>query len=158
MNKKTTSLRIIKVRRTRKSIKIHYRNGDEEHEITSRDMPLPSFVAALDSLQPVVLAICGLPAEYAENLVVSGFTLTDKGMVTFQAKKSLPEASGPFNIATPLRFMDHPEEEGTYTPALDAQSVELIEEAEEQAKAYIKGDRAQGQLPLPDGEDEEAAA
>lgn len=157
MAKSPTSLRIIKVRRTRKSITIHYRNGDEDHEITSRDMPLPSFMKSLDALKPVVLSICGLPDEYAEDMTVSGFTLTDKGMVTLQAKKSLPDASAPFNIATPLRFLDNPAEEGTYTPALELSAVSLISDAEEEAKSYVKGDRARGQLPLPEDETEDDA-
>lgn len=152
--KAPTTLRIIKVRRSRKSITIHYRNGDEDHEITSRDMPLPAFVSSLDALVPVVLSICGLQDGYAENLTVSGFTLTDKGMVTLQAKKSLPDASGPLNIATPLRFLDLPKQEGSYTPPLTDIQAQLINDAEEEAKSYVKGDRAQGQLPLEKSDDD----
>ncbi len=155
MSKSPASLRIVKVRRTRKSITIHYRNGDEKHEITSRDMPLPAFVRSLDALAPVVLSICGRPDGYGTDLTVSGFTLTDKGMVTLQAKKSLPDASGPLNIATPLRFLDLPKEEGSYTPPLTDLQADLINTAEAEAKEYILGNRAQGQLPLAPDEDDD---
>ncbi|MBS0328260.1 MAG: hypothetical protein JSR30_00275 [Proteobacteria bacterium] len=143
---KPTSLRITKVRRTRKTIFIAYKNGDEEHDLTSRDNPLPAFTKALDALVAVVLSVCHFPEGYGENMTASGLTLTEKGMVTIQAKKSLPDAAGPLNIATPLRFLEHPKEEGSYSPSLTDEQVDAISEVEEQAKAYVKGDRAQGQI------------
>jgi hypothetical protein len=96
-------------------------------------------------------------------LTVSGITITDKQevrLVTIVAKKDLPDAHSPFNIATPLRFLEHPEEEGSYSPALTDKQGALIEELIEEAKRYVKGERAQGSLPLEDDSDEtdEAAA
>src|SRR5690242_16632496 len=102
------TLRIIKVRRTRKRIFIDYRKGDEELTIKSRDNPLPAFLVAIDALASLVLSICHLPESYSQDLRATGFTITDKNMVTLQATKSFEDAGSPLNIATPLRFLDLP--------------------------------------------------
>lgn len=146
MPKKTVSLVINKVRLTRRNVIIEYHNGSESLSITSPENPLPEFKSAIVALVPLILAICHLPDDYGTNLTASGLTLTEKGLVTLQGKKSFDDASGPLNIATPLRFLDTPEEEGTYSPALDPKQVALIDEVIEQAKRYILGERAQGVL------------
>jgi hypothetical protein len=154
---KATSLTILKVRRTRKAISIHYRNGDEDHELTSRDNPLPAFLKAVDALPPLVCELLHLPAGYVENMKASGLTISDGSgneQVTIVAQKSLNDANGPFNIATPLRLMDLPEAEGSYSPPLTDKQVALVDEVIEQAKAYVLGERAQGQITF-DGEDDD---
>ncbi len=155
MAKKTVSLVINKVRLTRRNVIIEYHNGSESLSITSPENPLPEFKAAIADLVPLILAICHLPEDYGTNLVASGLTVTDKGLVTLQAKKSFDDASGPLNIATPLRLLDTPEEEGTYSPALDDDQVALIDEVIEQAKRYVLGERAQGVLFTEDVEDDD---
>lgn len=153
-----TSLTILKVRRTRKAISIHYRNGDEDHDITSRDNPLPAFGKALDALPPLVCELLALPAGYVENMKATGLTISDGSgneQVTIVAQKSLPDSNGPFNIATPLRLMDLPEAEGSYSPPLTDKQVALVDEVIEQAKAYVLGNRAQGQIVFEDGDDDE---
>jgi hypothetical protein len=155
MAKKTTSLVINKVRLTRRNVIIEYHNGSESLSITSPENPLPEFKTAIAALVPLILGICHLPLEYAANLVASGLTLTEKGLVTIQGKKSFDDASGPLNIATPLRFLDTPEEEGTYSPALSDEQVEIINEVIEQAKRYILGERAQGVLFTDEDEGED---
>lgn len=154
---KKTQLRILKVRRSRKAITIHWKNGDDLHDITSRDNPLPAFLKSLDALPPLVCQIVALPEAYTENMRVNGLTFTDgeNEQVTIVAAKSLSDANGPFNIATPLRFMDLPEKEGSYSPALTEKQVALIDEVVEQAKAYVLGKRAQGQLALDETQAEE---
>jgi hypothetical protein len=150
---KATPLTILKVRRTRKHVVIHYRNGDEDHEIKSRDNPLPAFDQAIAALAPLVCQLVNLPASYVENMRASGITITDGSgneQVTVVAAKSLDDANGPFNIATPLRLMDLPEAEGSYSPPLGADQVALIDEVVEQAKQYILGNRAQGQIEWKD--------
>lgn len=157
---KATPLTILKVRRTRKHVVIEYRNGDEDHKLKSRDNPLPAFDNAIAALAPLVCQLIKVPATYVENMRAVGITIADGGneQVTVIAAKSLDDAQGPFNIATPLRLMDLPEAEGSYTPPLDAKQVALIDEVVEQAKAYILGNRAQGQIEFKkDDEDEDDA-
>jgi hypothetical protein len=155
---KPTSLTILKVRRTRKAISIHYRNGDEDHELTSRDNPLPAFLKAIDALPPLVCELLHLPATYVSDMKASGLTISDGSgneQVTIVAQKSLPDSNGPFNIATPLRLMDLPEAEGSYSPPLTDKQVALVDEVIEQAKAYVLGERAQGQIKFEGQDDEE---
>src|SRR5690606_7626171 len=73
---------------------------------------------------------------------------------TITGKKDLPDAHAPFNIATPLRFLEHPETEGSYSPPLTEDQVALVEEVIDEAKKYVKGARAQWQLPLDSTDDE----
>jgi len=159
MSNTPTSLTILKVRRTRKHVVIHYRNGEEDHQTRSRDNPLPAFDAAVSALVPLVCTLLHLPQEYAMNMKATGLTISDGSgneMVTIVAQKSLDDANGPFNIATPLRLMDLPTEEGAYSPPLSEAQAGLVDEVIEQAKAYNLGNRAQGQIPLENGEDEES--
>lgn len=156
---KATPLTILKVRRTRKHVAIEYRNGDEDHKLKSRDKPLPAFDNAIAALAPLVCELLHLPKTYVENMRAVGVTITDGSgneQVMLIASKSLDDAQGPFNIATPLRLMDLPEAEGSYTPPLGANQVALIDEVVEQAKQYILGNRAQGQIEFEkeDADDE----
>jgi hypothetical protein len=157
---KATPLTILKVRRTRKHVVISYRNGEEEHTLRSRDNPLPAFDHAIAALAPLVCTLVKVPATYVENLRAIGLTITDGSgneQVMIIAQKSLDDANGPFNIATPLRLMDVPEAEGSYSPPLGEDQVALIDEVVEQAKAYVMGERAQGQIEFnkEDGDTDE---
>lgn len=150
-------MEIKKVRITRKSVVIDYHNEGEEHGITAHDAPLPSFVKAIENLAPVVLALLGLPSDYIHGLSPVGITLTEKlgsWQVSIHATKELSDTSDPFSLATPPRFLAVPTEEGSYSPPLSDAHVDLINEVINEAKAYVGGQRAQGQLPLTkDGED-----
>jgi hypothetical protein len=153
-------MRITKVRLRQRAVVIEYASEKETHTLTSRDNPLPSFVKAVENLKPLVLSILHLPADYGDKMKTTGLTMAEKQeaeLVTIVAQKELPECHSPFNIATPLRFLAHPEEAGSYSPALDDKDVAVVLDVLEEAKKYVKGDRAQGQLPLesPDGGDEE---
>jgi hypothetical protein len=146
-------MRITKVRLKQRAVVIHYESEKDTFEITSRDNPLPSFVKAVEALGAVVLRVLHLPETYGTNLKATGLTMTAKQeteLVTIVAQKELPDAHSPFNIATPMRFLSHPEEEGSYSPALDDGDVAAVQTVIEEAKKYVKGERAQGQLPLGD--------
>jgi len=155
---KATPLTILKVRRTRKHVLISYRNGHEEHpNFKSSDMPLPAFDQAISALAPLVCELLHLPEKYVENMRAIGVTIADGSgneMVTVIAQKSLDDANGPFNIATPLRLMETPTVEGSYSPPLTSKQADLVDEVIEQAKQYILGNRAQGQIEFKGEEDE----
>lgn len=162
---KATPLTILKVRRTRKHVAISYRNGEETHDIKSRDNPMPAFDKAIAALAPLVCELIQVPTTYVENMRAVGITISDGSgneQVTVIAAKSLPDSNGPLNIATPLRLMDLPEAEGSYSPPLTQKQVALVDEVVEQAKEYVRGNRAQGQIEFKeeDGdadEDDETA-
>lgn len=154
-----TSLTILKVRRTRKHIVISYRNGDEEHpNVKYRENPMPAFDAAIGALAPLVCQLLNLPETYVENMKATGLTLTDASgneQVTIVAQKSLQDFNGPFNIATPLRLMELPEADGSYSPPLTDAQRALVDEVVEQAKAYVLGERAQGTIKFEKEEADE---
>jgi hypothetical protein len=158
---KPTSLSILKVRRTRRHVVIHYRNGEEEHQLKSRDNPLPDFDTSIAALVPIVLDVLHLPVSYGlENFKAMGLTVSDVGgnaQVCLCAQKQLPECNGPLNLATPLRLLDEPVAEGAVGKPLNDLQAEAVQEVIEQAKAYVRGDRAQGQIPLEEGSDEDPA-
>lgn len=153
-------MKITKIRIKRRSISISYQNDGNDFSLTSTDRPRPEMYQALNDLQPIMLEILHLPEDYSEGLKPTGLTLVDKQevqLVTLVGQKSLPECHSPLNLATPLRFLEHPKEEGSYSPALDQDAIERISALVEEAKAYVKGDRAQGQLPLDEEKVEEEA-
>jgi hypothetical protein len=144
-------MQIRSVRRKRKSVAISYVKSDGEiHSVVSNEAPLPSFDKAIAALTPLILAILHLPEGYGVGLKPTGLTIAGKGdaanqvVLTFQ--KDIEEANGPWNSATPLRFLEHPSTEGTYTPALTDAQVELVSAVLEEAKEYAVGNRMQGVL------------
>jgi hypothetical protein len=142
---------ITSVRIKRRAVVIDYKNEGETHSVTSRDNPLPSFVKAVEALAPLVLDICHLPSDYTHGLKPTGLTLVEKQetqMVVVVAQKELTDCNSPFNISTPVRFLSVPKEEGSYSPPLKDTQVALVDAVISEAKKYVKGDRAQGQLPL----------
>lgn len=153
MAKKSTTLRILSVKRTRQRIFVSYHNGDDVLTVNSRDNPLPAFTKSLDALTPLVCSICHFPDDYAEGIKAKGLSIAqakgDLELVTLMAEKHLPDSNGPLNIATPLRLLDKPEKAGSSVPLSD-HDIGLVEEVVEQAKAYVLGNRAQGKLSLED--------
>lgn len=156
---KPKTITIHKVKRTRRFIFIAYDKGDEVLTLRSNDNPLTAFLNALDELSPLVAQVCHFPPDYCEiDLRVMEVQLGTQGgsrTVSVIAQKSLDDASKAFKIVTPPRLLEHPTQEGSYTPPLTQADKELVEEIIVQAKAYLAGDRAQGQLPLEGDEDDD---
>jgi hypothetical protein len=152
------TLVITRVKRSPSRIVIDYDKGADSHCEKSRDNPLPDFILSLDALIPLVCTICELPENYGANLKVLGVTMGTQGgadTVQIVAQKSLSQAGKLLPIVTPPRLLAHPTQEGSYTEPLTTKDADLVHEVIEQAKAYVKGERAQGQLPLGEEEEEE---
>lgn len=150
-------MEIRKVRLKRNVVFIEYWNDGETHKVSSPDNPLPSFVKAVENLGILVLDLLHLPSDYIHGLSPQGITLVSRQgteLVAVVATKELNDCSSPLNITTPLRFLSVPEEEGTYSPPLKDAQVDLINEVVREAKNYVGGQRAQGQLPLGDDKPE----
>jgi hypothetical protein len=141
-------MEIQSVRRTRKKVTIRYRKADGEiHQLTHNEKPKPDFDLAIEALRPLIIGILGLPESYGEGLKPTGLTIAGEDkQVCLVAIKDIPDANGVFNIATPLRFLDHPATEGTFTQPLTEEQVKLVDAVCEQAEAYLTGDRMQGVL------------
>lgn len=148
---------IVSVKRTRKTIAIAWTQGDATFDIEERDNPLPAFVKAMDALTPIVGTICHLPKAWTDTgVVVKGFKMGEQDgtpTVSLTARKDIDDAAKEFAFKTPERLLAHPTQPGKYTPPLSAEEAELVQEAIEEAKRYVKGERAQGQIEFED-EDE----
>lgn len=156
---KPKPIEIVSVKLTRKTVDIAYTQGDSSYTISERDNPLPSFSSAMEALAPIVTTVCHLAKNYhEEGLRVASFKLGSKGgapTIVIRAKKDLDDAAKQFVFDTPERLMDTPTEEGNYSPPLSQEFRDLIAEAIAEARGYVKGDRAQGQIEFDDGKDGE---
>lgn len=158
MNPNTTlAIEITSVKRTSKRIEISWTQGEASFNLAERDNPLPQFVASLNALVPLVCTICHFSPTYAEHdLSVSGFVMGEQSgtpTILLTARKGLPDAGKEFIFRTPPRMLGIPTEEGSYTPPLCDADKALVWEAVEQAKSYVRGDRAQGQIQFETGDD-----
>lgn len=154
---------ITKIKLTRTNVHIEYTNEGDTYKYDSKDKPLPSFYHAMEALVPLVITTLGLPKTYAGKkpkegdkepglpLSPTGISIVTKGesrQVCITATKVISLCPSPFNITVPLRYMDAPTEEGSCSEPYNAKEAELLEDVIGEAKKYLKGERAQGQLPL----------
>jgi hypothetical protein len=148
----TKEFKILKVKRTQKAIFIAFKKEDEEHDVTAHDNPLPSFYPSFDALAPLVCALCELPSKYTDGMTVTGVTLTKSGKADaclLIAKKTIEGNTRPFNIVTPLVLMDPPE--AGEAAHLTTKESGLVNAVIEEAKKYVRGERAQGQIVFDTG-------
>jgi len=142
-------MEIHKVKRTKKEIQVEWTEESGTFQASERENPLPAFPAAMEALIPVALAIGHLPGEYASGLRVVGFTMSEQSgspAVSLICKKDLDDAAKTFDFRLPARALQEPSSPGTYTPALSKEHAAIVTEAIEQAKAYVRGERAQGMI------------
>lgn len=133
-----------------KRVIVRYNEGDNEFEVSSKDKPLPEFLASLQALGKHVGKICELPAEYTADLVVRGVTVTytkDAIGAVITAAKKVTTSNSPFMIHTPHTSEAKGEKQDG--PVLGAKTVEALETLATQALAYVDGKRAQGELFAP---------
>jgi hypothetical protein len=155
---KPKALDIIEVRRTRRYIRIHYKKGDEDFKIRSNENPLPSFSKALDALTPLVCTICEVPSNWDTNLRIMGLSvgdLRDVKTASIHVQKQLTLSGKVLELATPPALMSTPKTEGAVTEPLKTAHAELVAEVIEEAKRYVKGERAHGVMDLGEGEDDD---
>ncbi len=109
--------------------------------------------------------VCEVPANWDTNLRVSGFqidNLRDVQTVSIGVIKSVTLSGEVLKFPTPSALLDTPKTEGAVTQPLGKDHVALVEDAIEEAKRYVKGERAQGTLDLDadaaDDDDDDADA
>lgn len=156
---KPRPIEIVSVKRTRKTIAIKWRQGDATFDLNERDNPLPSFYEALDALPPIVATVCHFPPTYAdEGLRVIGVVIGEKGetpTASFIVRKDIDDAAKEFAFKTPERLLAHPTNPGKYTPPLSNKDADLVYAVVEEAKRYVMGERAQGQIAFEDEGEEQ---
>lgn len=153
--KPTTEITIRAVRLKRASLSIKWTQGADEYGVTFHEKPLPSFTKALAALTPHVCTLCELPAKDAEKIEATGITMTPNGenvLALITAKKRVKKAGRVFNIATPLLPM-YADDENKNADRMEPAEAKAIEKVASEAKRYVLGERAQGQIDFG-GEDE----
>lgn len=152
MAKQETALEVESIYRTNKHIVIDWYEGESKFNLDEPDNPLPSFFKAWEALNPLVSTVCHFPPKYSEtNMRICGMLIGSKGgadTITLDVRKGLDDAAKEFKFKTPERLLANPTEEGTYTPPLTEAQASLVYTMIEEAKEYIRGNRAQGVLPV----------
>ena len=130
---------------------------EEEHKITSHDMPLPELTEALESLSGVVVRLLELGGTTWDNeLVCKGIesiTETKGGIrtVTLIATRRFSHFVAPIEIKTPAFPIDILEGDSSKkVPNLNDEELDLILAFIHEAQRYIDGNRAQGEMTLED--------
>jgi len=144
-----------RVKLSRRYVEIKYDQGAGSFAMKESDNPLPSFPEAMQALAPLVSLICHFPEKYSqEGLRVTGIDVGSKGgarSIVIHAKKHLDDSSKQFEISTPERLLEHPTEEGSFSPPLTDKEAALVWEVIEEACKYVRGQRAQGTIDFDDG-------
>jgi hypothetical protein len=113
------------------------------HSLRSNELPRPELGKAMAGMAAAVVYFLETPKDWAKGLTVSGLSIIystkdPEKSVILSCQKVLEEGLAPLCFNTPKRSAE----------VFD----EALKEVEAEAKKYIKGDRAQGTLPL-EGED-----
>lgn len=120
----------------------------DEYSMRSADPALPSLYEALGKLDHHIAEICELPKECEQTIEATGvsFSYDDEGGrgCVITGKKLLQSNPAPVNLNTPYKA-ENPQE-GLEEYALSKDCVKILNELEQEAFAYINGDRAQGKL------------
>lgn len=140
---------ITKISRTEKRVPICFekqatkKSQPEEHVLSCREAPLPSFDSALQALIPFVAEICQLP-DIEDRTKIKGVSLSTKNDVLFAiitASIATTGAPGPFTINTP-RLPESSDNNFNLGQKCATAIAKLVEEAGK----YVRGERMQGEL------------
>lgn len=121
-----------------------------DHQLECPEGPRPSFKSALQGFAAFFLAIIGAPKEWEDKTVITGVSINyeDDGRrgIILTASRKCPYGAAPVAMNTPLlkESMDPAKETGpTYwLPKME----ELVAVLEQEAEAYLNGDRAQVEM------------
>lgn len=117
--------------------------GSENHDVTSRDVPLDSFIAAMRKLDGHVGYMCDFLKEYADGCQVQTVSLSDQrggiGLV-LSARKDLGNGKV-FNFNTP-RYDEAADDEPSEF-SLGRDTINAIRVLIKEANRYRLGERSQ---------------
>ncbi len=144
------------------SITIHWQEtaahgeGWNTYALRCREEARPSFHKAMQAFGLYVLGICELPESWGDGLSVLGVKwlfddLDDLGVVV-TAKRTLEASSRALVIRTPAAYNAPKDPAGR--DQLPAAALDMLDDLEREALAYIRGDRQQQSLFDESEEDE----
>lgn len=155
---KPKAISILEVRRTRRFIRIHYRKGDEDFKIRSNENPLKAFNDALDAMAPLSCKVCEAGPGWLDKVRVMGVSigdLRDAKTVSVHVQKAVSLSGKVLELTTPPALLSTPQTEGGVTDPLPNEDAELVATVIEEAKRYVKGERAQGVMDLGDDDEDD---
>jgi hypothetical protein len=125
----------------------------DEYSLSCSEAAKPSFYEALEKLAAHVVEMCELPEEYEDRIKVKGVSFSYGGEnevmgATISAQMELENSYQNLNINTPHKASDMyaPNAEPDEMQLLTSDCIEDLEKLQDECRAYIKGDRAQGRL------------
>ena len=129
---------------------------DDEHSLLCAHRARPSFYEALEALAPFVAEICEQPKEWAGTVEVKGISFSYGGEnkimgASISALKTLEKSNSPLKPSEPYS------ESGDTVMCLSDDATAALLRVQDEARAYLNGDRAQLGLNF-DGEEEDDMA
>ena len=132
---------------------------DEEHKISSHDMPLPEFHEALQGLSAIVVKLLELDGTpWEKEIICKGIEKISENRsgvrtITLIAMRRFDHFIAPIEVKTPAFPIDILEGDDTKSkkmPNLNDDELNAILDFINEAVRYVDGNRAQGELSLDD--------
>ena len=153
--------RICKVKRASGKLEIEYevpsKDGANEFVLKSRELPRGEMIRAFEALvQPAIVDVLELPDAYTEDCKATGASFsyvpgpTGKEIMgcVITLQKKLSTANSPLILNTPhLPSEAYSGNPNDTNPTLPGELVDRLEKLQEEARLYIRGERAQATLP-----------
>ena len=150
-------MRIKKVKITKyNQVSMVYEDGPgnfDEYSLTCREKARPEFYETMEALAEHVIDMCELPENYLNRIKVRGVSFSYGGETevmgaVISASMELKESYQALNLTTPHKAseMYNPTTPDDEMQLLTGDCIEALEALQKECMAYIKGDRAQGNL------------
>lgn len=158
---KPEEIQVISVRNKRTTIDVVWIHGKDRHAVEFHENALPSFFKSVEALTAHAVALCELRSEDAAKVVPTGVTVKESGgdnlkaLITFKRKLKLGKRL--HNVTTPFLLM-YEDEENKAADHMEPDQAKAIEKVLAEAKRYVLGDRAQGEISFADGDEAEEGA
>ena len=129
----------------------------DEYSLSCEDAPAPSFDKKLQALAPDLLEICELPGSCGKGLRIQGVKFSYSGEndvmgATITGIRKLQKSNGVLVLNTPHKPSATPQGRHEGANVLAFPCVQRLEALIVEAKQYLRGERAQGEL-LTDPDD-----
>lgn len=124
-------------------------HGNDEMALETEDDPHPDFTAAFEALAGDVAALCEVPLDPERVVTVRKVAFKEKSDrfgAVITGLRDLTGGPGAVTLNTPVRYEATDGGTAPGGDALDAYQVERLRTMETEARAFIRGKRAQGDL------------
>lgn len=146
--------RFTKIKYNKGMVKLHYDSissmgNAESYVVSSEDLPLQSFNEAFQAVGEFVAEICEIATESPIEVLGVSFGYGGDAEVmgaTITAKLELENSNSPLIMNTPYKPSEPYTEGGDESVLLPVRCVKALDVLSKEAKKYLNGERAQGEL------------